>query len=104
VAALSSDLGKVQQLVEATAEAAGGDPAASAHVSDTVHMLETMRETHVGHLAPRVEACHAAVEGFAAHCLECKVGCCWLGFVGRVLYSLCGRGCPLCPLQFNGSC
>ena len=36
-------------------------------------MLETMHETHVGHLLPRVTACHAAVEAFAARCLDCKV-------------------------------
>ena len=44
-------------------------------MSDTVHMLETMHETHVGHLLPRVQAAHAAVEAFAVQCLECKVGC-----------------------------
>lgn len=43
-------------------------------VSDTVHMLETMHETHVGHLLPRVAACHTAAEAFAARCLDCKVG------------------------------
>jgi hypothetical protein len=37
-------------------------------------MLETMHETHVGHLIPRVQACHLAVEAFAEQCLECKVG------------------------------
>jgi hypothetical protein len=77
VAALSSDLSKVQQLVEQASEALGADLAASSHVSDSVHMLETMRETHTAHLLPRVEACHAAVEAFAATCVECKVGA-WL--------------------------
>ena len=48
--------------------------AAPAQVSDLVHMLETMHETHVGHLIPRVQACHLAVEAFAEQCLECKVG------------------------------
>ena len=43
-------------------------------VSDAVHMLETMHETHVAHLLPRVAACHEAVEAFAASCLACKVG------------------------------
>ena len=43
-------------------------------VSDAVHMLETMHETHVAHLLPRVAACHEAVEAFAANCLACKVG------------------------------
>jgi hypothetical protein len=37
-------------------------------------MLEMMRETHATHLLPRVEACHAAMEAFAQHCIECKVG------------------------------
>lgn len=45
-----------------------------AQVSDAVHMLETMHETHVAHLLPRVSACHEAVEAFAANCLACKVG------------------------------
>ncbi|EFN58270.1 hypothetical protein CHLNCDRAFT_57098 [Chlorella variabilis] len=73
VAALSSDLSKVAQLVEQAGEAAAAaDPAASAHVSDTVHMLEAMREAHVGHLLPRVDGCRAAVEAFAAQCLDCK--------------------------------
>ena len=40
-------------------------------------MLETMHETHVGHLLPRVAACHEAVEAFAAHCLDCKVRWGW---------------------------
>ncbi|PSC71466.1 Autophagy-related 11 [Micractinium conductrix] len=72
VAALSSDLNKVQQLVEQASEQVASDPAASVQVTDTVHMLETMHETHVGHLLPRVTACHAAVEAFAARCLDCK--------------------------------
>lgn len=47
---------------------------ATLQVSDTVHMLETMHETHVGHLLPRVTACHTAAEAFTARCLDCKVG------------------------------
>jgi len=43
-------------------------------VSDTVHMLETMHETHVAHLLPRVAACQTAVEAFAERCMDCKVG------------------------------
>ncbi len=59
-----------------------------AQVSDAVHMLETMHETHVAHLLPRVAACHEAVEAFADNCLACKVGrlAGWLG-AGRL------RGC-----------
>ncbi|KAL4447174.1 hypothetical protein ABPG77_007207 [Micractinium sp. CCAP 211/92] len=72
VAALSSDLGKVQQLLEQTSEQLAADPVASVQVSDTVHMLETMHETHVGHLLPRVTACHTAAEAFTARCLDCK--------------------------------
>lgn len=78
MAALSSDLCKVQQLVQQAGEALAADPAASVAVSDTAAMLETMHETHLGHLLPRVTACHAAVEAFAAQCLDCKVRG-WLG-------------------------
>eukprot|EP00887_Chlorella_sp_A99_P002015 scaffold18.g2015.t1 len=79
--ALSSDLGKVQQLVEAAVDhlsAASGSKsssssgAASMHLSDTVHMLETMHETHANHLIPRVAACDRGLEAFSSQCLDCK--------------------------------
>ena len=43
---------------------------------DTCHMLETMRDTHVSHLLPRVLACDRALEAFSARCLDCKVRRC----------------------------
>lgn len=73
MAALSSDLAKVQAQVEQAGEALASDPAASVAVSDTAAMLETMHEMHVGHLLPRTGAAHAAVEAFATQCLDCKV-------------------------------
>lgn len=82
--ALSADLAKVQQLVAGATEAAGlgaggtsggalADPASSAHLGDTVHMLETMHDTHAHHLVPRVAACDRSLEAFASRCLDCKV-------------------------------
>ena len=60
--------------MEGALEQLAADPGASMHLSDTVHMLETMHDTHANHLIPRVAACDRSLEALASQCLDCKVG------------------------------